>query len=123
MNWKSGSRKLIPILSLGSQKPSGRTTTTILRKLLQVITALIPSELWPKPKEKDDPKKVYTYSMKSKCLKEFQEIHKRVKNPPNDLSAEDRQNARSLYEFYLDIAPIAHDLYEKWKRHPGFSGT
>src|SRR5262249_53910786 len=31
--------------------------------------------------------------------------------------------AKALYEFYLDIAPAAHELYEKWKRHPGFSGT
>ncbi|HEX8666638.1 MAG TPA: AIPR family protein [Beijerinckiaceae bacterium] len=88
-------------------------------KLLQVITALIPSELWPKTKEKEDPKKVYAYSMKSKCLKEFQEIHDRAKNG----NAEGHESAKALYEFYLDIAPTAHALYEKWKKHPGFIGT
>src|SRR5690606_27834676 len=44
-------------------------------KLLQVITALIPAELWPKKTEKDNPNKVYTYSMKTKCLKDFQKIY------------------------------------------------
>lgn len=88
-------------------------------KLLQVITALIPAELWPKLKERDDPRKVYTYSMKSKCLKDFQEIYNRAKNP----ETEGHQEAKTLYGFYLDIAPTAQELYEKWKRHPGFSGT
>ena len=88
-------------------------------KLLQVITALIPAELWPKPKESDDPKKVYTYSMKSKCLKQFRDIHERAKNP----RAEGHAEAKELYQFYLDIAPTAHQLYEKWKKHPGFQGT
>lgn len=88
-------------------------------KLLQVITTLIPAELWPKPKETDDPKKVYTYSMKTKCLKEFQEIHRRAKDP----KADGHDQALALYQFYLDIAPVAHGLYEKWKTHPGFAGT
>jgi hypothetical protein len=88
-------------------------------KLLQVITALIPSELWPKSKEKDDPKKVFTYSMKSKCLKEFQGIHARAK----DTRAEGHLESKALYEFYLDVAPIALELYEKWKKHKGFEGT
>jgi AIPR protein len=88
-------------------------------KLLQVITALIPSELWAKPKEQDDPKKVYTYSMKTKCLKEFQAIHAAAKKP----DAEGHEAAKALYAFYLDVAPMALQLYAKWKRHPGFEGT
>jgi hypothetical protein len=88
-------------------------------KLLQVITALVPAELWPKPKETDDPKKVYTYSMKSKCLKDFQSLHERAKNP----KAEGHTQAKALYDFYLEMAPVAHQLYEKWKKHPGFAGT
>lgn len=84
-------------------------------KLLQVITALIPSELWPKHKEKDDPRKVYTYSMKAKCLKEFQDVFERAKNGD--------KTAAELYEFYIDIAPAAYRLYEKWKKHNGFIGT
>lgn len=88
-------------------------------KLLQVITALVPSELWPKPKEKDDPKKVFTYSMKSKCLKEFRDIFNKAK----DESAEGHVEALALYEFYLDIAPQALILYDKWKTHTGFEGS
>lgn len=88
-------------------------------KLLQVITALVPAELWPKQKEMDDPKKVYTYSMKSKCLKDFQSLHERAKNP----KAETHAQAKALYDFFLEIAPTAHQLYEKWKKHPGFAGT
>lgn len=88
-------------------------------KLLQVITALIPAELWPKPKEKQDPKKVYTYSMKAKCLKEFQKIHEASDDP----TSPGHKEAKELSKFYLDIAPEAFKLYSKWKKHPGFQGT
>lgn len=88
-------------------------------KLLQVITALIPSELWPKASEADDPKKVFAYSMKSKCLKHFQDIYTKA----NDPAAEGNSKTKALYKFYLDIAPEAHCLYEKWKAHPDFKGT
>ncbi|MCA1653622.1 MAG: AIPR family protein [Sphingomicrobium sp.] len=93
-------------------------------KVLQVCTALMPVEIWPKPKEKDDPIKVYTYSMKSKCLREFQDIHRKAKSP----SSEELQNgeaakATDLYQYYLDVAPQALELYERWKKHQGFKGT
>jgi hypothetical protein len=88
-------------------------------RLLQVITALIPSSLWPKPAEADNPNKVYTYSMKAKCLKEFQTLYKRARDPKDP----DQKQARELYQFYLDIAPQAYELYEKWKAHQGFAGT
>jgi AIPR protein len=93
-------------------------------KVLQVCTALMPSELWPKPKEKDDPIKVYTYSMKSKCLREFQQIHRKAKSPtPEEKLNGDADQAAELYEYYLDIAPQALELYERWKQHQGFKGT
>lgn len=88
-------------------------------KLLQVCTALVPPEIWPKDKEKEDPKKVFTYSMKSKCLREFQALHKRVKDEEVDASEQDYE----LYQYFLDIAPQALELYEKWKAHPDFKGT
>jgi hypothetical protein len=88
-------------------------------KLLQVITALIPSNLWPKDKEKEDPKKVFTYSMKAKCLKDFQAVHGAAKDP----KATNHKHALELYSFYLDVAPVARALYEKWKTHSGFEGT
>ncbi len=31
--------------------------------------------------------------------------------------------AKDLYQYYLDIAPTALDLYERWKAHQGFRGT
>lgn len=93
-------------------------------KVLQVCTALMPVELWPKPKEKDDPVKVYTYSMKSKCLREFQEIHRKTKSPTDDeRRAGEDAKAAELYHYYLDIAPEALELYERWKQHQGFRGT
>jgi len=88
-------------------------------RLLQVITALIPAELWPKANESDNPNKVYTYSMKAKCLKEFQEIFIKAHEPKHA----DHKMAKDLYQFYLDIAPQALALYEKWKSHQGFAGT
>ncbi len=88
-------------------------------RLLQVITALIPAALWPKTEESDNPNKVYTYSMKAKCLREFQDIYCKAHDP----KSQEYQNARNLYRFYLDIAPQALELYEKWKAHQGFAGT
>ena len=88
-------------------------------KLLQVITALMPASLWHKEKERDDPKKVYTYSMKSKCLREFKQVFEAAKNPAHDSHA----RALEVYQYYLDIAPRALQLYTTWKMHPGFIGT
>jgi len=85
-------------------------------RLLQVITALIPEELWPTGKEFS---KVYSYSAKAKCLREFQELYKKVK----DKTAKDHDWAKKLYQFYLDISAQAWELHEKWKTHSGFEGT
>lgn len=85
-------------------------------RLLQVITALIPEEIWPKS---GDFNKVYTYSMKAKCLKDFQEIYKRA----HDNEDTDHKKYRDLYQFFLDVSAQALDLYEKWKNHQGFIGT
>ena len=93
-------------------------------KVLQVATALMPVEIWPKPKEKDDPIKVYTYSMKSKCLREFQDIHRKAHNATADeLANGAASKAKELYRYYLEIAPTALELYERWKAHQGFRGT
>ncbi len=88
-------------------------------KLLQVITALIPEELWPKSNESGNPNKVYTYSMKAKCLKDFQEIYRKAK----DAKDPEHKTAAELYRFFLDVAPQAHELYKTWKTHSGFKGT
>ena len=88
-------------------------------RLLQVITALIPGSLWNKAGEREQPNKVYTYSMKAKCLKEFQEIYTAAQTPAHP----EHHQAKDLYHFYLQIAPQALELYEKWKAHQGFAGT
>ncbi|MFA5388528.1 MAG: AIPR family protein [Candidatus Omnitrophota bacterium] len=85
-------------------------------RLLQVIAALIPEELWVK---KEDINKVYTYSMKAKCLKEFQEIYLKAKKKEDP----EHHKYLELYQFYLDISAIAWELYSKWKTHQGFAGT
>lgn len=85
-------------------------------RLLQVITALIPRQLWPEGKEFN---KVYAYSMKTKCLKEFQELYEQAKDPKHL----NHQKATELYQFYLDISAEAYQLFEKWKSHQGFQGT
>jgi hypothetical protein len=88
-------------------------------RLLQVIAALVPSELWLNQNERDNPNKVYTYSQKTKCLKDFQEIYRKAK----DVSDPDNQKYSQLYKFYLDIASDALKLYEKWKAHSSFRGS
>lgn len=88
-------------------------------KLIQVITALIPQTLWYRS-ESEDPNKVYTYSMKARCLKEFQEIIKKSKDSEDPV---EQEKFIALYKYYLDIAPYAWQLYLKWKTHQGFAGT
>lgn len=88
-------------------------------KLLQVITALIPSDIWTRSDDRNNPNKVYTYSRKAQCLKEFQDIYKKAK----DEHHVDHQSAKLLYQFYLDISSEALDLYKKWKSHNGFKGS
>ena len=88
-------------------------------KLLQVIAALVPEELWLKDGDGKIPNKVYTYSMKTKCLKDFQEIYKRAKN------SDDPENEKysKLYQFYLDVSAQGLELYNNWKTHQGFAGS
>jgi hypothetical protein len=87
--------------------------------LLQVITALIPESLWVKPADGGSPNKVFTYSQRAKCLKDFQETYKKAK----DLRDSDNAEHKKLYQFYLDIAADAYQLHLKWKTHQGFAGT
>lgn len=99
------------------QKSETKLSTDYVKteRLLQVITALIPESLWPKPEFN----KVYAYSMKAKCLKEFRDLHDAAKKPDHP----EHSQAKELYQFYLDIAAQALALYGKWKRHQGFQGT
>lgn len=115
-----------PELKLRKQETQRSDDFADTEKILQVCTALMPIEIWPKKKEreKDDPLKVYTYSMKSKCLREFQDIHRRAKSPtPDEIKDGSAAEAQAVYEYYLDIAPTALQLYERWKSHQGFRGT
>jgi hypothetical protein len=88
-------------------------------KLLQVLAALTPAELWPYPHERDNPNKSFTYHQRTRCLKLFQQIHDGAKKT----DGENHELMSKLYEFYLDTAAQALDLYKDWKRHPGFKGT
>lgn len=98
-------------------------------KLLQVITALIPDALWIKQEKEGngEPNKVYTYARKAQCLKEFRDVYTKLfdrdGNKRDDVPADERRKYQELYQFYLDIAGEAWELYEKWKAHDGFRGT
>jgi hypothetical protein len=88
-------------------------------KLIQVLAALTPAELWPNDDEAENPNKVYTYSKKTKCLKDFQRIYEKAHNKKD----EEHGKYQKLYQFYLEIGADAIALYEKWKSHQGFRGT
>jgi hypothetical protein len=91
----------------------------VTERLIQVMTALTPPELWPKNDEEGNPNKTYTYSAKTKCLRDFQRTFEKAKSP----SDPEHEKYKDLYWFYLDIAPQAYKLHEKWKKHQGFIGT
>ena len=96
--------------------PTDNNQYIATEKLLQVIAALLPAELWFKPGEVN---KVYAYNAKATCLKDFQEIYRRAK----DKKDPEQDRYSQIYQFYLDIAAQALDLHEKWKQHPKFAGT
>ena len=85
-------------------------------KLLQVIMALTPPELFNGSAAPNRENKAYTYSQKATCLKDFSAVFEAAKH-----SASKRD--KELYDFFLQIAPAAHMLYLKWKSHQGFRGT
>ncbi len=79
-------------------------------KLIQVTFALLPETVLERVAPKVDPtNKVFSYSQKTRCLRLFQNL---VEDGPND-----------AYVAFLQIAPQAWKLYNKWKAHQGFRGT
>ena len=99
-----------------TQRPSETNDIVDTERLLKVIAALLPKTLQWKPGEFS---KAYTYDRPTTCLKDFALIEKRAK----DASDLQHDLAKKVYEFYLDIAPKALEISEKWKRHQGFQGT
>lgn len=79
-------------------------------KLIQVTFALLPEEVLERVAPKiDASNKVFSYSQKTRCLRLFQTL---VEDGPVD-----------AYRAFLEIAPQAWTLYNKWKTHQGFRGT
>jgi len=92
-------------------------------KLLQVIMALTPIELFQGSAVSVRESKAYTYSQKATCLKDFSAVHKAVHEADKGKSSQSSSADRRLYDYFLNIAGEAHQLYEKWKTHQGFRGT
>lgn len=91
-------------------------------RIIQVLVALTPDELWVDPK-KAKPNKVKAYTSKARCLKDFQNVYKIVtgeSSPPKSIA---KKKYADLYQFYLDIVVEAYLLHEKWKTHQGWNGS
>ena len=79
-------------------------------KVIQVTFALMPEEVLANVAPNIDPtNKVFSYSQKTRCLRLFQTL---VEDGPE-----------LAYKDFLAIAPLAWQLYQKWKAHQGFRGT
>ena len=96
-------------------------------RMVQVLTALTPESLWMRKFENGVPTKAYTYSAASKCLKEYQDIYTLAKTQPkpdeSPRERDERERAKAVYAFFLDVVGPAWEIYNKWKAHPGFTGT
>jgi hypothetical protein len=69
----------------------------VTERLIQVMTALTPPELWTgKIGEDGNPIKTYTYSAKTKCLRDFQEVFRKAKDP----SDPEHEKYKALYWFW-----------------------
>lgn len=79
-------------------------------KLVQVVFALMPDQMLAKVGITDS--KVFTYNQKARCLALFQRIYE---GRAGDL--------RDAYQYFLNIAGYAWQIYEKWKAHPAFNGS
>lgn len=99
-----------------TQLPADDNDYLQTEKLLQVIAALLPKQLWWKQSEFN---KTYTYNAKAVCLKDFQEIYKRANDPDDS----EHVKYRNVYRFYLDVSAQAWEIYNKWKTHQGFAHT
>jgi hypothetical protein len=111
-------QKEFPLLRLQKSEtewPTGENNYVQTEKLLQVIAAILPDELWFKPSEIN---RVYTYNSKATCLKDFDTIYRKAK----DKNDPENEVFKKVYEFYLDSAGQAYKLYEYWKRSPEFEG-
>lgn len=97
-----------------SERPSETNDIVQTEKLLQVIAALVPQDLWWKQSEYS---KTYTYSAKATCLKDFRRIYEEAKSGKGDSAMAE------AYRYYLDIAPQAWELYLYWKQNQAFQGT
>jgi hypothetical protein len=89
---------------------------TDTEKLIQVLMALAPPEIFEGSvlSVRD---KAYTYSQKATCLKDYSKVFEAQK------SENSSGKNRSLYKFFLDLAPQALELYYKWKSHQDFKGS
>lgn len=87
-------------------------------KLIQVLTALTPRELWHGKTDKDLPIKIHAYNMRNQCLAGFAETWARAHDP----TFPDHERRRELYDFYVSTAVASWKLYRKWKTHQGFKG-
>jgi hypothetical protein len=107
-------RKTIPHAKLRkSETDIGEYLDT--EKFIQVMLALMPGALLKSlDGEGDASNKVFAYSQKTRCLKLFQRLV--------DGSREDSESS-GVYQYFLDIAGQAWNLYGRWKFHPGFHGT
>lgn len=80
-------------------------------KLIQITFALLPIEMMMEFGAQADPEnKVFSYSQKTRCLKLFQRLV-------------ETEDFKDVYNCFLQAAPIAWELYLKWKSHQGFIGT
>jgi hypothetical protein len=107
-------RKTIPKAKLRKSETDLADEYIDTEKLIQVLFAVAPGDLLVKlDTGKDYQNKSFTYSEKTRCLKLFQRVFDKRSDPAES----------GLYDFFLDAAGQAWQLYLKWKCHPGFAIT
>jgi len=85
---------------------------TDTEKLIQVLMALTPADLLKGTVIGRRDNKAYAYSQKATCLKDFTNVYQEKDSTEN----------AALYQFFLDIAPQALELYLSWKENQAFQG-
>lgn len=111
---ESSLQKAIPDAKLHKSESDLSEDYVDSEKLIQVLLAVTPDELWANTSEESALRsKTFTYSQKTRCLKLFQKIEEEKSSSPYT----------EIYDFFLNMAGPAWELYQKWKAHQGFRGT
>jgi len=104
-------KRIHPGLKLARSETDGEEFIDT-RLLLQILWALMPSELMPAERTSTE-SRMRAYKNAALCLSDFEKVYR---------SREDDAGASARYTYFCDMAGQGWTIYQKWRTHPGWEG-